>query len=282
VEPPSAAELEGVLDRIAARIGERLERQGLITRDCENTYLAFDPAESGGPLQDLIGHSITYRIATGPRQGQKVLTLKTLPAHDERPDEDRLARAHGFSLHAGVGVAGAERTRLEHLVRYVARPALALERLALTPSGNVRYTLKRPYRDGTAQMLFEPFDFMSRLAALVPLPRIHLVRYHGVFASASTLRAAVTPAGRGRGARSERDAKPPSAPKHVSLTWMQRLKRVFGIEIERCRRCGGALKVIASIEEPGVIERILAHRQSTTEEGVAAFTARAPPQPPLL
>jgi hypothetical protein len=43
------------------------------------------------------------------------------------------------------------------------------------------------------------------------------------------------------------------------MTWAQRLKRVFAIEIETCRRCGGKLRVIASIEDPALIERILAH-----------------------
>jgi hypothetical protein len=61
--------------------------------------------------------------------------LQTLPPREEPPSEDRLARASGFSLHAGVSVNGGERTKLEHLVRYVARPAVAVERLALTPAG---------------------------------------------------------------------------------------------------------------------------------------------------
>jgi hypothetical protein len=43
------------------------------------------------------------------------------------------------------------------------------------------------------------------------------------------------------------------------VTWAQRLKRVFAIEIETCRRCGGRLEVIASIEDPALIERILTH-----------------------
>ena len=51
------------------------------------------------------------------------------------------------------------------------------------------------------------------------------------------------------------DAEPSPKAKHVSMTWAQRLKRVFAIDIERCRRCGGRLKVIASIEEPALIER---------------------------
>jgi Putative transposase len=67
--------------------------------------------------------------------------------------------------------------------------------LALTAQGQVRCTLKTPYRDGTTHVIFEPLDFMARLAALVPPPRVHLTRYHGVFAPNSRLRAEVTPAG---------------------------------------------------------------------------------------
>jgi hypothetical protein len=44
-----------------------------------------------------------------------------------------------------------------------------------------------------------------------------------------------------------------------AMSWARRLKRVFGIEIEDCARCGGKLQVIASIEEPQVIAKILAH-----------------------
>ena len=77
---------------------------------------------------------------------------------------------------------------------------MAVERLALTAQGQVRYRLKTPYRDGTTHIVLEPVDFMARLAALVPPPRVHLTRYHGVFAPHAALRAAVTPAGRGSGA----------------------------------------------------------------------------------
>jgi hypothetical protein len=67
-------------------------------------------------------------------------------------------------------------------------------------------------------------------------------------------------------------------PKHVAMSWMQRLKRVFAIEIERCRRCGGRLTVIASIKEPALIERILAHvRQRDEEDRLLPLGARGPP-----
>jgi hypothetical protein len=89
--------------------------------------------------------------------------------------------------------------------------------------------------------------------------RAHLTRFHGVFAPHSKLRAAVTPAGRGPGAHSGTDAVASAMPRHAALTWARRLKRVFNIEIESCACCGGRLKVIASIEDPEVIARILAH-----------------------
>lgn len=72
--------------------------------------------------------------------------------------------------------------------------------MALTSSRHVRYQLKMPYRDGTTHIVPEPLDVMARLAALVSPPRMHLTRYHGVFAPHSKPRAAITPAQRGTGA----------------------------------------------------------------------------------
>ena len=71
---------------------------------------------------------------------------------------------------------------LARLCRYITRPAVSTERLSLTAQGNIRYRLKTPYRDGTTDVVFEPLDFIARLAALVPTPRVNLTRYHGVFA----------------------------------------------------------------------------------------------------
>jgi hypothetical protein len=91
---------------------------------------------------------------------------------------------------------------------------------------------------------------MARLAALVPTPRMHLTRYHGVLAPHSQYRAAVRPAHRGRGAAkppvSGADPAKPSPPRHVAMSWARRLKRVFGVQIESCARCGGELKIIAA------------------------------------
>ncbi len=199
------------------------------------------------------------------------------------------ARAGGFSLHAGIDIAPNQRPKLERLCRYVSRPPVATERMSLTSSGHVRYQLKTPYRDGTTHLVIEPLDLMARLAALVPPPRMHLTRYHGVFAPHSKLRAAVTPAGRGIGAPQRTgpvtDSVQPPTPRHVAMSSARRLKRVFGIEIEDCARCGGKLRVIASIEEPEVIAKILAHLERTAGDQFQPewpLGARAPPPPARL
>jgi len=65
--------------------------------------------------------------------------------------------------------------------------------------GARNYELKTPYRDGTTHVIFEPVDFIAKLAALLPKPRVNLTRYHGVFAPNSKHRVWVTPARRGNG-----------------------------------------------------------------------------------
>ena len=109
-----------------------------------------------------------------------MFTLQTVPAATDT-SAGKLARAAGFSLHAGVACEAHEREKLERLCRYITRPAVSTERLSLTAQGNIRYRLKTPYRDGTTEVVFEPLDFMARLAALVPTPQVNLTRYHGVF-----------------------------------------------------------------------------------------------------
>ncbi len=277
VAPPCEAELQSLVERLAQSVGRSLERQGLLVRDTENDFLESGPG-AGGAMDDLIGRSITYRVAVGPRAGQKVFALQTVPAREEGP-RPGVAQYAGFSLHAGLGVEAAQRGKLERRARYVSRPPVSVERLDLTAQGQVRYRLKTPYRDGTTHIVLEPLDFMARLAALVPPPRRHLTPYHGVFAPHAALRAAVTPAGRGSRAGGRAATAEGPTPEHVAMTWARRLKRVFGIEIEQCARCGGRLAVIASIEQPELIARILAQRRERGAEGppVASLGPRAPP-----
>jgi hypothetical protein len=211
----------------------------------------------------------------GPQAGRKAFTLQTVPALEEDSENSKLAKTAGFSLHAGVAAKAHQRRKLERLCRYIARPAVATERLALTPQGNVRYTLKTPYRDGTTHVIFDPLDCIARLAALVPKPHVNLTRFHGVFAPNSRLRQQVTRARRGK--RIPDQTKTP-AQRRAAMTWVQRLKRVFKIDIETCDRCGGTVKLIACIEDPAVVNRILNHLEHRTESNqTLPQLARAPP-----
>jgi len=99
----------------------------------KTTVLACSALLLLGPVGDLIRHSITYRIAVGPRAGQKLFTWQTVPPRLQglEGDADGAVRAGGFSSHAGLDVAASEREKLERLCRYVSRPPVASERLAL-------------------------------------------------------------------------------------------------------------------------------------------------------
>ena len=104
-----------------------------------------------------------------------------------------------------------------------------------------------------------------------------------MFAPNSKYRARVTPARRGRGgqhATTEDLDEPTPAERRAAMTWAQRLKRVFGIDIETCPACGGAVRIVACIEDPAVIEKILAHLDAKASEPEALMRppCRAPPQ----
>lgn len=174
-------------------------------------------------------------------------------------------------MNAAVATQPHQRDKLERLCRYVARPPLALERLSVTNEGKLRYALKHPYSNGTTHFLFEPMDFIAKLAALVPRPRVNLIRYHGMFAPNRTLRRHIVPAHK---------RSPPAKPKHKDqhhkeaastadfslsrrLSWAERLKRTFEFDVTVCALCGGSLRVIADITEPNLIEKILTHIKQT-------------------
>ena len=124
----------------------------------------------------------------------------------------------------------------------------------------------------------EPLEFMERLAALVPRPRLHLIRFHGVLAPNAKLRSQIVPA------PAERVTETSTEDAHAQgetprMSWARLLKRVFDIDVEHCPNCGAALKIIAcpeprrraAIEDPPVIVKILTH---------LGLPTRAPPRSP--
>jgi Putative transposase len=179
---PTVEELEALLAKIITRTMRTLTRLGVLIEEPEGSYLA--ETDTNGALRSLQGASCTYRIALGPRAGQKVLSLQSLPSRTMPSTPELRVNAHGFSLHAAVRWRADQRLELEQLCRYITRPAIANERLKRNRAGQVVLQLKSPYKDGTTHIVMEPLEFMERLAALVPRPRLLLIRFHGVLGQA--------------------------------------------------------------------------------------------------
>jgi len=162
----------------------------------------------------------------------------------------------------------------------------------------VYLALRRLWRDGTRALLFDPLDFLGRLAALTPKPRVNLLLYHGVFAPhAARRRAAVA---RGRGV-AEGPAEPDSAVgfaaglssscvasgpataaepagavvpgKRGWVRWADLLRGVFEIDV---LRCGGRLCLVAAIADPELVQRILDHLGLPTSAANLTGTAGRP------
>ncbi len=195
----------------------------------------------------------------------------------------RLSHA-GFSLHAGLWLEAQDRKKLERLLRYGSRPPFAQKRLTLTPSGKVRLKLRKAYYTGQTELVLEPTAFLRRLFAIIPPPRWHLTRYHGIFSGHHRLRpllVTLLPTA----ASTARDKAPtaseisdePLADNPSRPTYAKLLSRVFEAELGNCQKCGGELRLIACIDEPKAIATILAHLGLPTKAPVAA-PARSPPQ----
>jgi hypothetical protein len=178
-----------------------------------------------------------------------------------------------------------DRARLERLCRYALRPPIATDRLHLTAGGHVVLDLRHRWADGTTQLLFEPVELLERLAALTPRPRINLLLYYGVLGARSAWRSRLqarepeTAIARDRGTTAvESSSRATPIPSRANWLWAELMQRSFGFDVLACPRCGDRLELIALIDDPNVIRRILRHLGLPTEVP-AARPARPPPLP---
>ena len=214
-------------------------------------------------------------LLPGPNAGSRVATLgDQIDGNSlDSLQSPRCATVSGFSIHANVNIGARDRLRLERLARYAARPAVSSERLSELPDGRLLYRLKRRWRNGATEVVFERSDFMAKLAALVPAPRAHLRTFHGIVAPAARWRALIVPTPDVRFGVCAHVAVPPESTRHTesepdrmesappprkkNYSWSELLRRVFEIDILVCERCGGPVRVIAAIQEPKTTAKIL-------------------------
>ena len=281
---PSAADVLDVAERTHARLEKVLAERGRSLEAPEEPVLASCYAASAADVE-LLGLSRSARRSRADtivsarlrralpltRAGQRTTKL----VRPVRVVQGASARAHanvdGVDVHAEVAFDGRDRPRLERLVRYVTRPPLATERLEEHDGGRVRYAFKKAWKDGTHAVVLEPLDFIARLAAIVPPPRWHLVRYHGVLAANAAERAEVVPA--------KAPAPPPPGGEQLPLPlptgaaaepkprtaepsrhpWSWLLMRVFAADVTTCERpgCGGRMRIVEIATRPRDASRVL-------------------------
>ncbi len=303
---PSVAELQLLAEAVAARIdalrdtrrGERVLRKHGRYVDEHTDEHAAKPVEQVA-LHACYEASAQGQQLLGASAGKPVLRLLgAAPASGTGPERGLVGEARGVNIHASASVHGRDKKQLERLCRYLMRPPLAQERLHELPDGRLQLLLKRPWRDGTTSVVFEPLDFIARLVAAIPPPRAHLLRFHGLLAPHAKLRSLVVP----------RPAAAPTQPVQLSLftadvpprpapaaqrdpttaksppykgrhPWALLLRHVFAVDVTICVHCQGRMtrfvipegvRLLELCTTPGAIARAMAH----------AGLAPQPPPPP--
>jgi hypothetical protein len=284
---PTNEELLSCVEKIASGTLRILKRMNLIEQDeSGHDVVAAQLTDADDPLAGIQAASTQNKIALGIRKGQNVRRLIEQLEEDYLQSEPKLTGPlavsfMGFSLHAAVSAWSTNRARLEQLVRYTARPAVSEERLSQATNGDIHYRLKTPWTDGTTGVVFSPLEFLEKLAALVPPPRIHLTRFHGILAPHSKFRKFVVPQIGEEKVEEDntivekslevQDSDADDGLKQKRISWAKLLSRVFALDMGNCELCGGDMKAISAVIKQEVVVKILTH---------LGLPARAPPIAP--
>ncbi len=203
-------------------------------------------------LSDEVIHRAQKKIR------KRVLSLfvrRGLLSSDEAQQMQTWQNGGGFSLNAEVRIEGEERQGLERLFRYCARPIFSGERLCWQDKDEMLiYRLRSPRHDGQTLVRLTPAEFLDRVATLMPPPRRHRHRYHGVLAPNALLREQVTSRA-GLPVTSESvvsadkpktgESEEPAAGCPFASIWAMLLARIYEINPLVCPRCGGEMRIIA-------------------------------------
>jgi hypothetical protein len=267
--------------------------------ETQNEGLQFHEATALSPqLLERLQHTARKRVLRHFRRHG------LLEPHEA---EDMLGWDHGggFSLDASVRIESHDRAGLERLIRYCARPPFALDRLHLVGgrSDQVLYVLPAPDLSGRTALRLSALELLDRLAKILPPPRIHRHRYHGVFAPNAPLRPLVTARAQEDNALATQSSIPdlslpapltpsasppkPEPPRQPADTgaprpsrWAALLARIYEVFPLVCPTCGTALTFIAFLTEPEPITRILVHIGEPASPPLI-HPARGPPQTEL-
>ena len=203
---------------------------------------------------------------------------------DDAAEMRAWAHDGGFSVDGSVRIEGADRTGLERLLRYCARPPFALEHLHQRDAEHLVYRNPKPARGtapGTrpAALVLTPLELITKITALVPPPRAHRHRYYGVLAPNAPLRAVVTALAPAAVPPAPTSAPIREEPRHRAVArylWAMLLARIYEALPLSCPICHSQMRIIAFINDAGTVKKILDHIGESTQPPRIA-PARGPP-----
>lgn len=254
---PAHEELQQLVNKIKLKIERKIKKLNLEQTD----QMPFEEES----LEDITQISITHKSAFGDRQGQQLRQygIKSLEVDPENQDPTT-ANSSGYSLNARVWIAHNKRKKLEQVIRYMARGPIAQERMTETYTGQILYKLKTSWRNGVTHFSYSGLDFMARLVALIPPPRMNMIRYHGVFAPNFKNRNKIVPAKEKITEKNTESIINPKV-KNERLRWAEMLKKTFEIDVTVCPKCNGRLEQIAIIKNRSVAMAILKSLNQITQ-----------------
>jgi len=156
--------------------------------------------------------------------------------------------------------------------------------------GQLLFELAHPRADGTTHLLLEPLELIEKIALLIPPPRFHTLRFHGVLGPRAAWRSAVIPrrhdavdegppaAGRSEGTGPRAEPSPGSlGSQSESSIWAALLRRVFALDVFQCPRCGGRRRIVG-VHTGGERLRVLLERLGFVIASPSAEPSRPPPR----
>jgi len=248
-----------MVKKISDRTVRYLRKRGYLEEAYDDALQFDSPA-----FAKMLGASTKNLIAFGPNRNREIRKFIGSGFGYEEDiavlNSKLCAAVNGFSLHAATSIKSSQRKRLESLCKYVLRPAIAEERLTILENSDVSYRLKKRWSDGTSHIIYTQMEFMEKLAALVPPPRAHQVRFHGFLAPYAKVRSKLATS---RKALKEKEAKDENTVETLNkagkMSWARLLKRVFKIDVSVCAKCGGKTKILSAVQDEKSIEKILTH-----------------------
>ena len=248
--PPTDDEIAEVAWRICRRTTDILRASGL-WRDIKTN--SGDTSATVRKSTSTPARQIRGVLSLGPQSGEREVTYFGRAAGREQGDQG----GYSFDLYAKRAIASGDHKGLKKLADYMFHPPFTDRQLSLTPDGRVMLKQDRPWQNKTEPVFFDQLEFLIKMIPLVPRPRSKTVRFHGVYAPNATLRDEVLPKVKVADPESSSESSA-SSNRSRRMSWVEMLKRDYGVDLSRCPHCSSETRVFVKIP-PWTVRRTILH-----------------------